>query len=330
MRLFCATHTGDSTPVIAAFGRCLFESLSLPFRADTIGVFGEERLVQLQERRAFGSCDVVLTNAPAAQESARSNVPLLWPLAHAADLPGCNSSACPPRPLKCLQWPGHKLSRRHNSIGLAVAVAVLDSEGSVLLTRRSSHMRIFPSAWVLPGGKVDEGELLAEAGAREVREETGLCINATDMQPLALWESVFPTTSKDCLTHGSISGHHLVAYYQVRLLERHPAVVLSPGEADAAVWVDAEKRQRTLEGGAVETPQPSDVISPHDESAKPMHLRQLSGIYPNAIGEGIAQGSMFALQQLSVEKPLRLIAGYDAWSNQGSGAQSAERRLATL
>ena len=57
--------------------------------------------------------------------------------------------------------------------GLAVIVAIID-DGKVLLTKREDF-----EVWCLPGGGVEDGESLAEAGIREAREETGLNVELT-------------------------------------------------------------------------------------------------------------------------------------------------------
>jgi 8-oxo-dGTP diphosphatase len=55
---------------------------------------------------------------------------------------------------------------------VAVGAVVLGEGGRVLLIRRGRAPA--ENQWSVPGGAVDVGETLAEACAREVREETGL------------------------------------------------------------------------------------------------------------------------------------------------------------
>ncbi|MCF8031681.1 MAG: NUDIX domain-containing protein [Desulfarculaceae bacterium] len=55
---------------------------------------------------------------------------------------------------------------------VAVAVIVENGDG-LLLLRRAQHDQAH-GKWILPGGHVDRGEVVARAGVREVAEETGL------------------------------------------------------------------------------------------------------------------------------------------------------------
>lgn len=55
---------------------------------------------------------------------------------------------------------------------LAVGAVVLRDDGRVLLVRRAKPP--LAGEWTLVGGHVEDGESIADAAAREVREETGL------------------------------------------------------------------------------------------------------------------------------------------------------------
>ena len=61
---------------------------------------------------------------------------------------------------------------------------VRSAAGAVLLVRNG-----WSDGWVIPGGKVEEGESLGEAVRREVREETGVSIRGPE--PVALVEQTF-------------------------------------------------------------------------------------------------------------------------------------------
>jgi 8-oxo-dGTP pyrophosphatase MutT (NUDIX family) len=78
----------------------------------------------------------------------------------------------------------------------AVAIAIIDeghgadlpalpyhdtwsTQASLLLTRRSLHLRKHPGQWALPGGRIDLGETAEEAALREMAEEVDLSLDAS-------------------------------------------------------------------------------------------------------------------------------------------------------
>jgi 8-oxo-dGTP pyrophosphatase MutT (NUDIX family) len=71
----------------------------------------------------------------------------------------------------------------------ASAGGVVFHEGRVLVLRRGT------GEWVMPKGKVEAGELDAEAALREVKEESGL--SATIVEPLGMTHYRYPAASND-------------------------------------------------------------------------------------------------------------------------------------
>ncbi len=104
---------------------------------------------------------------------------------------------------------------------LAVS-AVIFREGKVLLVRRArSPGKGFYS---LPGGRVEFGESLHEALAREVDEETGLRI---EIVGLAGWREVLPG--------GSGGGHYVIMSFAARWVAREPVL---NDEHDDFKWLE--------------------------------------------------------------------------------------------
>ncbi|KAH3832568.1 hypothetical protein DPMN_105860 [Dreissena polymorpha] len=77
-------------------------------------------------------------------------------------------------------------------VDCGAAIILEAGDGRVLLTRRGDNLRTFPGIWVPPGGHIEQNESFAEAGLRELREETGLDISehmcVQPVQALAVWE----------------------------------------------------------------------------------------------------------------------------------------------
>lgn len=66
------------------------------------------------------------------------------------------------------------------------ACAILVDRGCVLLGKRASYRKSYPNCWDVIGGKVEEGETVDAALARELTEEIGVV--PTAYRPLGVLE----------------------------------------------------------------------------------------------------------------------------------------------
>ena len=105
---------------------------------------------------------------------------------------------------------------------LAVS-AVIFRDGKVLLLKRTKSPG--HGFWSLPGGRVEFGESLHTALAREVDEETGLTI---DIVALAGWREVLPAA-------GGSGGHYLIMSFAARWATGEPRL---NEEHDDFKWVE--------------------------------------------------------------------------------------------
>jgi len=116
-----------------------------------------------------------------------------------------------------------------------LGVSVLARQGArVLLVRRARPP--LADTWALPGGKVEPGERLSEAAAREVREETGMVVEP--LRAIDFAEIIDRDNS------GTVVSHYVVVVFEGEVLSGR----LAAGDDAAEVkWASAaDRRTMTL------------------------------------------------------------------------------------
>ncbi len=109
-----------------------------------------------------------------------------------------------------------------NRVQVAVSAGIF-RDGKILLVRRAREPA--KGVYTFPGGRVEFGESLVEAVAREVREETGLSI---EVVALAGYREALPGK-----TGGS--GHYVIRPFAARWLANEVAL---NDELDDARWLE--------------------------------------------------------------------------------------------
>jgi 8-oxo-dGTP diphosphatase len=74
---------------------------------------------------------------------------------------------------------------------LVVAVALVDSDGRVLIAQRPEGKQL-AGLWEFPGGKIDAGERPEAALSRELHEELGITVKEACLAPLTFASHAYP------------------------------------------------------------------------------------------------------------------------------------------
>jgi 8-oxo-dGTP pyrophosphatase MutT (NUDIX family) len=97
---------------------------------------------------------------------------------------------------------------------------VLNDKKEILLIKRSEVEKNNPNLWEVPGGKLDEGQDVANALEREVLEETGLLVYVRNR--LAYFESfIIPEGRYKGMPYIAIVGISIAENQDCKLSEEH-------------------------------------------------------------------------------------------------------------
>lgn len=116
-------------------------------------------------------------------------------------------------------------------IKVGVGAIIVNGEGKVFLAKRGKNVSIHAGMWESPGGGVEFGETMAEAIAREVKEEHGIEVEVGEML--------------DMVEHIALEeGKHWIGPAFVCKITNGTPQILEPDKCEEIGWFTWEEAQQ--------------------------------------------------------------------------------------
>ena len=120
------------------------------------------------------------------------------------------------------------MKRGIDYIGVGVGAVLVDDQGRLFLARRGPRAKNERGLWEFPGGSVEFGEKLADALAREMREEYGVEITVGEL--LDVVDHILPD-----------EGQHWVSPTFICAITSGVPVICEPGKCTEIGWFHLEE-----------------------------------------------------------------------------------------
>jgi nucleoside triphosphatase len=128
---------------------------------------------------------------------------------------------------------------------VTVSGLIYNPEGEILLCKMPENRGAYPGQWAIPGGGIDEGEMMRETLVREIKEEVGL--DVSEIVPLSFDDDVREKVNKDGSKETLYMIHLVfecrVGVQDIESLENNMSVRIND-EFEAFVWVKPEDVSR--------------------------------------------------------------------------------------
>jgi 8-oxo-dGTP diphosphatase len=123
------------------------------------------------------------------------------------------------------------MKRGKDYIGVAVGIAVFNTEGKIFITKRGQAASNDRGKWEIPGGGIEFGETLEIAAKREIKEENDIDIEI--VEPLHMSDHILPDEGQ----------HWVTTTFMCRYVGGEPKR-MEPEKCEAVGWFTIEEAEK--------------------------------------------------------------------------------------